>query len=154
MCNIFSLEGKQNNRKNASIRPQMCSVNLLICSTWVIFCYFTTHPPDLPIRARYPTAANTLNLPQASGLDTGIKQPAIKSLLGCKTLEKFTIKRPEETERNYSLSRYVEVNHLHNRQNNKFPLCSVFTIYLFFMGFQGYGEPNLNYIYGIRTISQ
>lgn len=75
----------------------MCSVNLLICSTWVISCYFTTHPPDLPIRAHYPTAANTLNLPQASGLDTGIKQPAIKSLLGCKTLEKFTIKRPEET---------------------------------------------------------
>lgn len=40
------------------------------------------HPPDLPIRAHRPTAANTLNLPQAASLDTGIKQPAIKSLLG------------------------------------------------------------------------
>lgn len=32
-------------------------------------------------------------------MDIGIKQPAIKSLLGCKTLEKFTIKRPVETEK-------------------------------------------------------
>lgn len=60
-------------------------------------------------------------------MDTGIKQPAIKSLLGCKTLEKFTIKRATETqqqkkqrqkERNYCVSRYVEVKHLHNRHNN------------------------------------
>lgn len=81
--------------------------------------YSETHPHDLPIKARYPTVANTLNLPQAAGLDTGIKQPAIKSLLGCKTLEKFTIKRPEEAQRkqgqkdrNYSVSRYIEVKHL------------------------------------------
>lgn len=33
---------------------------------------------------------------QAAALDTRIKQPAIKSLLGCKTLEKFTIKRLAE----------------------------------------------------------
>lgn len=54
------------------------------------------HPPDLPIRAHHPTAANTLNLPQATGLDAGIKQPAIKSLLGHKTPEEFTIKRQRD----------------------------------------------------------
>ena len=53
-------------------------------------------PPDLPITAHHPTAANTLNLPQAAGLDTGIKQPAIKSLLGHKILEEFTIKHQRD----------------------------------------------------------
>lgn len=54
------------------------------------------HPPDLPIRTGRPTAANTLNLPQAAGSDVGIKQLAIKSLLGHKPLEKFTIKRQRD----------------------------------------------------------
>lgn len=54
------------------------------------------HPPDLPIRTRRPTAANTLNLPQAAGLDVRIKHLAIKSLQGHKTLEKFTIKRQRD----------------------------------------------------------
>lgn len=54
------------------------------------------HPPDLPIRAHRPTAANTLNLQQAAGLDAGIKQPAIKSLLGHKILEEFTIKQRQQ----------------------------------------------------------
>lgn len=77
------------------------------------------HPPDLPIRAHHPTAANTLNLPQAAGLDVGIKQPAIKSLLGHKILEKFTIKRQRDNRYRRRgvvlVSRFVEVKYLHRK---------------------------------------
>lgn len=78
------------------------------------------HPPDLPIRARRPTAAaNTLNLPQAAGLDAGIKQPAIKSLLGHKIPEEFTIKRRRDNrDRRRGItvaSRFVEVKYLHRQ---------------------------------------
>lgn len=74
------------------------------------------HPPDLPIRTGRPTAANTLNLPQAAGSDVGIKQLAIKSLLGHKPLEKFTIKRQRDNKDKRRgiifVSRFTEVKYL------------------------------------------
>lgn len=74
------------------------------------------HPPDLPIRTQRPTAANTLNLPQAAGLDVRIKHLAIKSLQGHKTLEKFTIKRQRDNKDRrrgiISVTRFAEVEYL------------------------------------------
>lgn len=91
-------------------------------------------------------------------MDTGIKQPAIKSLLDCKTLEKFTIKRPAETQRkqrqnegNYSVSRYVEVKHLHNTLS-KMPWGDQRVLYqsnVLFVVFKGGMENG----WGLKTVS-